>query len=588
MNAPPNLRIWFRRLACSGAAALALLAGAVPLGLADGGPDPDPDPAPGVAAEDSVPARKARSLLGILGSRSALNAELAALQAELDTGSARGREDAILDEIRNITEKLEDLDRSFSELSAELDPGAFADAEDPTAFDLGGELRELLGPLVNELKRFTSRPREMDRLRTEIGQIRDRIETIDEGLQKLALLYGFVKDPGLREALDRERTEWIVLHQELATLYEIDRQKLDQMLSEQTSIGEALEGVFELFFKSRGRNMLLAILATGLFMLLLRKLHDRALASAAMQRQGDALLPRLLNLAFVVVMTIGGVLVFLLVLYLFGDWVLLILMLLLVFGALWASKQAIPRFWTQATLLLNLGPVREGERIVMGGLPFTIERLNFYTDLVNERLTGGRIRLPIGDLTDLRSRPFEETEPFFPTSAGDWVVLSDDTYGQVEVQTPEQVVLLLMGGARKTIPTADFLALTPTNLSGGFMAKLVFNLDYAHLDEITDVIPRRLCDFVEEGLRDSPVAEHIEKVEAFFSGAAASSVDVRVVVSLRGEAADFYKIVPRIVARLCVEACNAYGWSIPFPQLTVHAATTVHPGVGDDDNEGDD
>lgn len=564
-----------------GAAALAcaLLAAAgygfVGAATAATGPDaaqvPEASSTPGGIDAD----RKARSLLGLLASRRSLMDELAALQAALDTEAARGREDAIRAEIQAVVDKLADLDRSFSELSAGLDPGSFGNEETGTGFDLASELRELLGPLVNELKRATSRPREIDRLRTEIDQTRERLERIDVGLRNLAMLSSGVGEPTLNEALARENGRWLLLRQELATLYEIDRQKLDQLLAEQTSLGEALENVFALFFKSRGRNLILALAATGLFMVLLRRLHARALQTGPMQSQGDALLPRLLNLVFVFAMGIGGVLVFLLVLYLFGDWVLLILMLLLVFGALWASKQAIPRFWNQATLLLNLGPVREGERLVIDGLPYVVERLNFYSELVNERLAGGLLRLPISDLAELRSRPFDEAELFFPSAAGDWVVLADDTYGQVEVQSPEHVLLRLKGGAAMTLSTADYLSKTPVNLSGGYVARQVFSLDYAHLAEITEAIPETLRSFIAERIVTYPMGEHVGLVEVFFAAAEASSLDVRISVEMAGEAADFYRIVPRILSRLCVDACNEYGWSIPFPQLTVHAGEPV-------------
>jgi len=537
--------------------------------IASAQPEDDAD-ASATAAVETEATRKARGLASILLSRRALSEELAELQAELETDAALGREQAILDDIQEISLKLADLEVSFSELAAEIDPGEFADGDGDATIDLGGEVRELLSPLVSELKRATSRPREMERLRTVIGQTGDRIERIQQGLGNLAVLTANVSDPALLEALQRERSEWLSLHLELATRYEIDRQKLEQMLSEQPSFGEVMESVFELFFKSRGRNLILALTATILFMLLLRRLHARALESTALRSRGDALLPRLLNLLFVLFMGIGGVLVFLLVLYLFGDWVLLILMLLVVFGALWASKQAIPHFWNQGTLLLNLGPVREGERLSLGGIPWRIEKLNFYTELVNERLVGGTLRLPISDLTDLRSRSFDETEPWFPTETGDWVVLSDDTFGMIEVQTPEQVVLRLMGGVVKTVPTADFLALKPTNVSGGFTSNLIFGLDYAHLPAITTTIPLAMQDFLRDGLRGSPVAEWIENVEVFFNEAAASSLDLRIVVTLSGGAAPFYKVVPRLASRVCVDACNAHGWQIPFPQLTVH------------------
>ncbi len=516
--------------------------------------------------------RKARSLASILQSQGALASELAELQARLETEAARGREAVIREEIGEISAKIEALDYSFSELAAEIDPNDFTDDEEQARLDLGGEIRELLGPLIGELKRATSRPREIDRLRTEIDRTEEQLELIATGLGNLAVLTAGVQDPSLRAALEQERTDWVALNLELATRYEIDRQRLDQMLSEQTSFGEALESVFQLFFKSRGRNLILALGATILFMLLLRRLQAQALQTSAMQRRGDSLLPRILNLLFVVFMGIGGVLVFLLVLYFFGDWVLLVLVLLVVFGALWASKQAIPRFWTQATLLLNLGPVREGERIQIDGLPWRIEQLNFYTDLVNDRLTGGKLRLPIGDLTDARSREWDEAEPWFPCEEGDWVVLSDDTFGQIDVQTPEQVVLRLMGGAVRTLPTATFLEARPTNLSQGFTAKKVFGLDYAHIGIVTEEIPRLLQTFVRDGLQQTPVAEWVEDVEVFFDDAAASSVNVRVIATIAGGGASFYKIVPRMIAKLCVDACNAYGWQIPFAQLTVHRA----------------
>ena len=516
--------------------------------------------------------RKARSLAALMASRRVLSAELAALQAELESNAARGREQDVRAQIQQVAQKLDEVDLSFSELAAQVDPTLFQARGEEGQIDLGGEVRQLLGPLINELKRATSRPREMDRLRTEIAQASERLELLDIAIANVERLRGGVDDATLQSALAGEAEDWRELRQELQTRLEVDQQKLDHMESEQTSFGDAVESVFELFFKSRGRNLVLALAATVMFMLLLRRLHARALESGPLQRHGDALWPRLLNLLFVVFMAIGGVLVFLVVLYFFGDWVLLILVLLLVFGALWASKQAIPRFWTQATLLLNLGPVREGERLMVGRVAYLVESLNFYTELVNETLIGGRLRLPIGDLTDLRSRPYDDAEPWFPSAVGDWVVLADESFGQIEVQTPEQVVMQLKGGARRTFGVDDYLSAAPTNLSAGFTARLVFGLDYRHQAEITTEIPRRLGEFVTNRLRDSVVGDAVGDVETFFAAAGSSSLDLRIAVDLDGSAAPFYRIVPRMVAGFCVDACNEYGWTIPFEQITVHAA----------------
>ena len=108
--------------------------------------------------------------------------------------------------------------------------------------------------------------------------------------------------------------------------------------------------------------------------------------------------------------------------------------------------------------------MREGERLIYQGISWKIETLNLYTDLYNPLLEGGTVRLPIKDLIGLRSRPYnnEEKEPWFPTDYDDWVVLSDDFYGKIVEQTPEQVVIETIRGSLKAYPTLDFFASAPT------------------------------------------------------------------------------------------------------------------------------
>jgi hypothetical protein len=79
-------------------------------------------------------------------------------------------------------------------------------------------------------------------------------------------------------------------------------------------------------------------------------------------------------------------------------------------------------FVREVTLLLNLGAVREGERVMYNGIPWLVRSLNFYTRLVNPELEGGDIRLPLRDFHDLRSRSFDANEPWFPTRLNDWVI----------------------------------------------------------------------------------------------------------------------------------------------------------------------
>ena len=108
------------------------------------------------AARDGA---RERGLARVLEARAQIEADLRALQSSLDEAAARGREAEIEDGIRALSEELAALNRNFSELAAGVDPASIDAEQTPQQLNLGDEVRELLGPLVNELKRATSRPR---------------------------------------------------------------------------------------------------------------------------------------------------------------------------------------------------------------------------------------------------------------------------------------------------------------------------------------------------------------------------------------------------------------------------------------------
>jgi len=524
------------------------------------------------AAAAQAVAKREDSLRGIMASREAVATKLRARQNDLESDAAVGRQQEITADITALSLKLEELDANFTEIAAGIDTKSFETTPKAEQINLGQEVRELLAPLIKELKRASSRPREINRLRTEITEAEEQLELIRRAVANLESLLDGVKDRRLHEKLKSELASWQEQLQKTETDHDIAAQKLDQMLSERTSIGDAIRNVFQLFFRSRGRNLLLALLVTGAFLVLLRRLHRQAMRSGPLQQPANSFWARVFNLLYVLATIVGGILVFLIVLYFFGDWVLLIVVLLLIFGVLWASKQAIPKFWIQGTLLLDMGPVREGERLDYDGLPFRVDSLNFYTDLVNPALSGGHLRIPIGDLSALRSRPFEADEPWFPTTVGEWVLLSDGTYGQVGFQSIEIVDLRLKGDSHKIYATRDFLSLSPLKLSTGFRARATFGLDYGLQSIITSEVVRTLETSVRERLTASFLGEYLIKMRVGFEAAGPSSLDLRIVADFTGDAASAYKIAPRLLQEYCVDTCNANGWVIPFGQLTLHVA----------------
>lgn len=538
---------------------------------------PTPDgaaPREGGATVDGsieVGAREA-GLRRVLEARRQIQADLEALQAELRSEAARGREAGLESQIRARAAELAELERNFSELAAGVDPLAIEGSTQEEQLDLMREVRDLLGPLVNELKRATSRPREIDRLRTEIGEQTARLARVQTALDRLDQTAGYVRDDALKAAIEAERASWIRRKSALSASLQVTQQKLDRRLGESQSISQAIENVFQLFFKSRGRNLLLALVATIGFLYAIRRLRRFVAGRALVSRRADSFEGKVLSLVSTVFTVLGAILVFLVSLYFFGDWVLLILVLLLILGLIWTSKQAIPRFWTQSVLILGMGAVREHERVVLDGLPWRVDSISFYSELSNPSLVGGSIRLPIDDLAELRSRPWHEDEPWFPTEPGDVVLLEDGRPAVVEFQSIERVRLRTPGNNRHFVPAADFAGGAIEKLSDGYRIAITFGLDYGDQAGITTTMRDTLHAFVQERWRECRWSESVVSTAVEFKEAGASSLDMFVRVDLDGSDAFDYATQCRALARDCVDCCNENGWVIPFTQLTLHMA----------------
>ena len=54
--------------------------------------------------------------------------------------------------------------------------------------------------------------------------------------------------------------------------------------------------------------------------------------------------------------------------------------------------------------------------------------------------------------------------------------------------------------------------------------------------------------------------------------AGASSLDFEILADFSGKAAQYHNVLARAIQRIAVDACNKYGWVIPFTQLTRHTA----------------
>ncbi|MCB0337076.1 MAG: hypothetical protein KDD62_12250, partial [Bdellovibrionales bacterium] len=276
--------------------------------------------------------QRLKSLSTVLASRHEVEKDLRAKQALLGTDAARGRENKILSEIAKLQSTIDSLDQNFSVVATTIETDEFK--EEPKQFSWAREAKELLEPLISEIKRLTSRPREINQLRTDLETYRNSRDQADYALANIEALSGNGLDKELSAALKDLRQEWSEKRQSSLTSISVLRQKLNRKLSERKSLVESVTDVSQIFFRSRGRNLFVAILATVLFWISVRFLQRR------FDRFGSAktLSTRLMHVLFFLAYALGTLGVFVFVLFVFGDWVLLILAMLVIVGLIWASK----------------------------------------------------------------------------------------------------------------------------------------------------------------------------------------------------------------------------------------------------------
>ena len=233
-------------------------------------------------------------------------------------------------------------------------------------------------------------------------------------------------------------------------------------------------------------------------------------------------------------------------------------------------RHTIPKFVAEMRLLLNLGAIREDERVLYNGLPYRVATLNIYTILRNPELTGV-IRLPLDEVVTMISRPAGK-EIWFPSSKGDYLNFGDGRVLKVLDQTTELVHLETLAGTKTSMPTADFFNTTFDNISRGetFAVVSVFGIGYAHQALANTLIPEKIQAAVAKAFAKSSIADSVEQVAVELKEAGASSLDFWVCVTLASVAAPAFNKVSRLIQQTCVETCGEENWDIPFPQLTLH------------------
>ncbi|MCP4282839.1 MAG: hypothetical protein GY792_00050 [Gammaproteobacteria bacterium] len=501
--------------------------------------------------------------------RASLEGQIKEIEHQLRASPSDSDKKELQQDLALREKELNTLKDNFVEIAAGISFAAISNKPE-TGFNLQAEMLSLMEPVVREMKHMTSDVRQKSELREEITFYRTRIPQVRVAMENISTLIKKNKNKALTDYLEDILGDWKGRLANMESRLQALELQLNRIESAETSFADSSQTYLKSFFQKRGLYLTQA-LAVVLVILLLSRLSHKLIIRLipGYRHEHRSFQTRLLDLVhrmITVALTIVGPMV---VFYIAEDWVLFSLGILLLLGAAWTLRTAVPRYWHQIRIYLNIGSVREGERIIFEGLPWRVQKIDLFTQLENPDAGIGQ-RIAIENLVDLKSRPSRNNEPWFPCKREDWVLLSDGVRGKVVGISQELVELVERGGAHKTYLTQDFLGHSPRNLSIDFRLKETIGISYDLQSQSTTSILQILKAHIQKNLEAEGYAKDLNNLQVEFQSASASSLDLVVIADFKGEQAPAYNRLRRAIQRWCVDACSENNWEIPFTQLTLH------------------
>ena len=526
------------------------------------------EPAPAADVQTAETINTLNSLISLQGQ---LRDDIEKLNTRLETTQGTAEKKEIQAQLDKLDKDLQTTTKNLKEIASGADITSLRATEE-TKFDFQAELFSLLRPALKEMKEMTIHVRQKSDLKDKIAYYSAKLPVTERAVANITRLLQATDDAALEKNLQGMLADWnkqLTFMQSELQSAELQLEKLERS---EATLAEASQSYLKTFFQARGLYLIEALLVV-IGILLVSRLSYGAMVRLIPGYRAEhrsfrlRLLDLLHRLATTVLVIMGPMVVF----YLVEDWVLFSLGILLLIGLGLTLRHALPRYWQQIQLFLNIGSVREGERIDLDGLPWRVRQINIFSILENPT-AGITQRVRIDSLVDLKSRPYHKNDPWFPCERGDWVLLSDGMRGKVVGITQELVELVARGGAHRTYQTGDFLSLSPLNLSRNFRLKETIGISYNLQKDSVTTIPALLRAFVAQRIEESEYAGQLLNLRVEFQQANTSSLDLVVIADFDGALADLYNRLRRTIQGWCVEACTTHHWEIPFTQLTLHQA----------------
>jgi len=518
-------------------------------------------------------AKKITTASAIIKSLEKITDDIHLLERQLKRAKNEEQKKSIVVNLKKLVERKKILHQNFTLNSTGIDQNSATETQNKT-LDWEEELKKVFSPVIINLKELTEPTRKIEFLHADIAYYEQQIPKIKQGIEQIDILILESHNKKLKQKLLLEKKEWEQKEKELNTKYDVAKQQIIDLENDKISPEQALNAFKDTIFSKEGKNILLSMLVfflTFIGLHIIRKIifFINPLNYIARFKFIASLIDILLNIFIFIV----SILTLMVALYLAGSMMTLAIVVFVLIGMLWTVRNTIPYFFEQIKLLLGYGAVRQGEKIIYNGMQWLVESIGVYSYLKNPLLTSNIIRLPLKDLINMRSRPYDKKEGLFPCKEGDYILINNKTFRQVAIQSPERIILDAFG-MKDSMPTKTFLQQTIRNLSNGpFWAGVTFYISYEHRYEVMDEVVSQLEGFLEDEFKKSPFGEYLVSPWVAFSELTDVSLGILAWVKVTPEAAPKYNAIKMRLTQICLKAANKYGWQI----LKFHAITQHEP-----------
>ncbi|MFA7012942.1 MAG: hypothetical protein WC202_08320 [Desulfobacterales bacterium] len=148
------------------------------------------------------------SLARMLETHVGLTRQLQARKAELKKAATPDLKDEISADISRLQESIRALEKNFEKISTGIDLDRFDTVKEPE-FDWKREILELLSPIIQQLKSMTDRPRQLEKLRSELAYYQSRMPIAKTAIENLEKLIAQTEDAQLKAQLNKLKEKWL-------------------------------------------------------------------------------------------------------------------------------------------------------------------------------------------------------------------------------------------------------------------------------------------------------------------------------------------------------------------------------------------